>query len=159
MSKRIIARAFLRLPLLFGPLLFVPLLFGCGEDAPTAEQGIAAGETEAGLDSAPGLSQADADQIMVDWCKAKSGRDDKNCACILDTVRAELGQADFAVVAEVADADLADESSEEEIEAGFNEKFGAGRMLSVTQAFVEARASAEASCIESEKIPSDEERV
>ena len=162
MSKKIIARVFLPLPLLFVPLLIAPLLFGCGEDAPTepmAGQSIAAGKTEAGMNGAPGFSQANANQTMVDWCKAKSGREDENCACILDVVRFELGEADFAVVAEVADADLVGESSEEEIEAGFNEKFGTERMLSITQAFVEARASAEASCARSDKGPSDEERV
>lgn len=65
----------------------------------------------------------------------------------------------MAVIAEIADADLAGESNEEEIEAGFNEKFGAERMLSLTQAFVEARANAEASCADPDKGPTGEEEA
>lgn len=150
MSEKTVVGAVLPLSLLFGLLLF-----GCADDAPSESMA----ELEPGADGAPGIAQAEVAQIMADWCKVKSGRDEQNCACILDAVRGELAEADLAVIAEIADADLAGESNEEDIEAGFNEKFGAERMLSVTQAFVEARASGEASCSKPDRGSPDEEEA
>lgn len=152
----------MRKKIIAGTFLLIPFLIGCAEEAPSepaAEHEAVIAETEADPKGTSPEAQARTDQVMIAWCKAKSGRDDENCACILGAIRAALSPADLAVVAEIAEADLDDGSSEQKVEAAFNEKFGAERMLGVTEAFVASRASAEASCAQADENPSEEDRV
>lgn len=86
------------------------------------------------------------DPILLQWCMAKSGRDETNCACILTAVAGALESADNLILSEVAKADLTEGSTEEAVEAEFNDKYGADRMSAIMETFVSTRAAAEKSC-------------
>lgn len=121
---------------------------GCGNsDSESEEQ--TAPLSDLGTSSGSGFpkeAESSHDPMLLEWCMAKSGRNETSCACILTAVADALESADNLILSEVAKADLADGSSEEAIEAEFNGKYGADRMSAIMETFVSTRTAAEKTC-------------
>lgn len=113
-----------------------------GSDLPDNEAGVATSSAR--------------NDVLLQWCEAKSGRDRESCGCILLAVENALEEADFLILSEVAMSDLAEDSSEETIETKFDEQYGADRMTALMETFVSTRTAAKKTCppsLESKQDP------
>lgn len=146
LSRSILATGTLSLFLVFAAT-------GCGDSdtensdqaAPPRDIGTSSGSDLPGSGEMPASESSD-NALLLQWCSANSGRDEASCKCILTAVESALEGADILILSEVAKADLAEGSTEEGIEAEFNEKYGVDRMTALMDRFVSTRTAAEKNC-------------